>query len=319
MSVRIGSGQQRVGVGIRVFRVTREHLVKASSRLVASSAPGDREPGLRLLAAAKANMIDLEQMWASQDETTGEIGQVCLVVKGNGGTGVCFASTPRNEGEEVELGVVIDRACRDVEGVRLAQALLEEGQTRLSRAFEHGGFWRLAVLDSLRRAVPTGDELAQWGESAGWGEGIEVRTWRPGDDEFVGRAIERSYEETLDCPALCGVRSMEDVLASHRGTGVWEASLWHIVFQEGEPEGVMLLNPCPSAGSVELIYLGLSKRLRGRGLGERLLRHGLTKLVGRDELRVQCAVDRGNAPARRVYERMGFSGFESRLALVRKV
>ncbi len=81
----------------------------------------------------------------------------------------------------------------------------------------------------------------------------------------------------------------------------------------------MLLNPCPAAGAVELIYLGLSVNLRGRGLAEQLLRYGLSRLVGRDEQRVQCAVDRGNVPACRLYERLGFRAFESRMALVRKV
>lgn len=319
LAVRSKHRAVEVSVGTRVVRVDRGMRVEAASRLVAHAMPGEREPGRRLIAAAAANQINLEQMWASVDGETGRIGQVCVVVPGNGGTGVCFASTPRSDEEVSELGGVVDAACRGAEGVRLAQILLEPHEERLARAFEQGGFLRLAVLDSMRRAAPSEREVASWGPAPGWGEGVEVRSWRVGDDETVGRAIERSYEETLDCPALCGLRSMEDVIASHRGTGVWESGLWFIVFLEGSPEGVMLLNPSPGIGSVELIYLGLSKRLRGRGLGERLLRYGLAKLVGRAEQRVQCAVDRGNAPALRLYERLGFRVFESRLAMVRKV
>jgi ribosomal protein S18 acetylase RimI-like enzyme len=79
----------------------------------------------------------------------------------------------------------------------------------------------------------------------------------------------------------------------------------------------MLFSPSPGTGTLELVYLGLSPMLRGRGLGGRLLAFGLSHLVWREEGTVTCAVDQRNTPACRLYERFGFVRFEERIALVR--
>ena len=123
--------------------------------------------------------------------------------------------------------------------------------------------------------------------------------------------------DTLDCPELCGLRRTDDVIASHLATGVFHPETWWLVFEDGEPEGCVLMSHCPEHDSVELVYLGLSPRLRRRGLGERLLRCAIARCARYSAASVTCAVDRRNAPAVALYERLGFRAFASRIALVR--
>ena len=85
-------------------------------------------------------------------------------------------------------------------------------------------------------------------------------------------ALESSYQDTLDCPELCGLRETPDVLDSHRSTGVFDPALWWMVHVNGQARGCALFNRCPEQRTIELVYLGLSPELRGRGLGKWLLR-----------------------------------------------
>jgi ribosomal protein S18 acetylase RimI-like enzyme len=54
------------------------------------------------------------------------------------------------------------------------------------------------------------------------------------------------------------------------------------------------------------------------GLGSHLLTFGLQNLARMSMQRVACAVDERNAPARRLYDRLGFSRFDTREAFVRR-
>jgi ribosomal protein S18 acetylase RimI-like enzyme len=204
--------------------------------------------------------------------------------------------------------------------VRLAQALPEPQETWSVEAFVGAGFTTIGTLSYLRRPI----RAAAAPEAPQWPAGVEVRVVQgvgPGDPDRAAliRALERTYEATLDCPGLCGLRETEDVLESHRATGAFDRALWRLVLFNGEPHGCMLLNRCPEQGTVELVYLGLSPALRGRRIGSKLLESGLALLAPRDGAHVVCAVDQRNDPAMRLYERAGFRAFASRTALVRPV
>jgi ribosomal protein S18 acetylase RimI-like enzyme len=235
-----------------------------------------------------------------------------------GRTATTFTSAPTNSAEELELGAVIEALCGDLPGVVLAQTLLEPGEREARAAFVHAGFQWVGGLAYMRRAMPKRGEFGEFVDQA-WPDGVVVRRTRPGDDALIMVAMERSYIETLDCPELCGLRDTADVLTSHRATGSFDPTLWWIVEIDGSAEGLMLFNPCPDQASVELVYLGLSPKARGRGLGARLLRMGLGHLAARREPTITCAVDERNEPALRLYRAHGFSEFAHRTALVRPV
>jgi ribosomal protein S18 acetylase RimI-like enzyme len=286
-----------------------------------------------MLTAAAVHGIDLSLMWATVDRAAGgratRARQVCLAVPGAGRTAMLILSGPAGGDEALERAervACIEAACRHLgcpesappREVRLVQALPEPPEPWAVRAFEDAGFIKVGDLAYLRRpmwpplvvAPPT------------WPAGVTVRNVeRVGrgdpDRERLIAALERSYEDTLDCPELCGLRETSDILESHLATGVFDRGLWWLVLREGDPHGCVLLSRCPDQGSVELVYLGLSPQLRGQGIGSRLLEMALARVGGAPGEHITCAVDLRNGPAGRVYGRLGFSEFGRRVAMVR--
>ncbi|MCA3004144.1 MAG: GNAT family N-acetyltransferase [Phycisphaerales bacterium] len=215
----------------------------------------------------------------------------------------------------------VPRAAR---GLTLAQALVDpETGGPLVAAYQRAGFMRLAELGYLRREVPR--RRAVWsGGPPGWPAGVQVVAVKDLPEAEVwstagplAAALERSYIGTQDCPALCGMRSMEDVLESHRSVGRFDASMWWVIYAGDQPEGCMLLSPCDEQRTVELVYLGLGPDLRGKGLAKALLEMAMARLAGGPWRTLACAVDMTNTPALRLYQWAGFRSFTSRLAFVR--
>lgn len=327
------------------IRIPPELELSAASRLAAESTPEARqEAGRRLVAAAGQHGIDLTLLWGTVardgDGRAVRVRQACLAVPGAGKTAMLVLSGPHADDrgmfgdsaeQRAERAAAITRALRGLaelnrewgERIVVAQALPDPGDSWAVQAYLDAGFTRVADLKYLKRPLP-GPPLPPGAAHPVWPEGVTVRTVRgagegDADRELLIEALECSYEETLDCPGLCGLRSAGDVLDSHRATGRWDGRRWRLVMAQGRPHGCLLLSHCPDQGSVELVYLGLSKALRGRGVGRALLGQGLARLGPIDADHVACAVDTRNAPALRVYEGLGFAPFASRVALVKPI
>jgi len=308
-------------------------LVEAAGRLTPAGRGQRMRTGRQFVEQAGRLGIDLRLMRAvvHGDGRRRAVGQVCLPVAGAGRTAMFFVSGPasqESEADRAERVAVVQAGFEAVrslgEGaVRLCQALPEPGEVWAIAAYEAAGFSRIGPLDYMRRplhAAESGGGVAPIVPSGldGWPGGVEVRSCEPGerDEALVARALEVSYEGTMDCPELCGLRETADVLVSHRATGRWEPCMWWLALREGEPVGCVLLNPCPEIGSVELVYLGLSPAVRGVGLADALLRAAISASAARGG-ELTCAVDRRNAPACGLYVRHGFRRFAERIALVR--
>lgn len=306
---------------VRAVKVTPSLREPAAERLVAKDNPlgeSTRRHAKAFLAAAAANDINLDAMWVSVDsgDPTGKVREVVLAVPGTGKTSMCFTSQPTSPAAENEVSMLLQRACDDLPGAALAQALLEPAETGAHRVFLRAGFTEVGRLAYMRRPTPKRDEFAP---TTSWPKGITVTNWKRGDDADLAIALERSYIDTLDCPGLCGLRQTVDVIASHRGTGIFDPSYWWIIRHDHTPQGAMLFNPCPDQSTIELVYIGLSPMVRGKGLGRMLMHTALATLAGRRERTITCAVDRRNIPAMRLYEALQFESFADRIALVRPV
>jgi mycothiol synthase len=122
----------------------------------------------------------------------------------------------------------------------------------------------------------------------------------------LGAIIDHSYIETRDCPALNGVRSIEDVLEGYRSIGLFDPAWWFIVRGGNRDIGCLLLTNHNNSGQWELVYLGLSPDVRGRGYARSLVRKAqrLARDAGAGQL--VLAVDADNAPAVSVYLSAGF-------------
>jgi ribosomal protein S18 acetylase RimI-like enzyme len=134
---------------------------------------------------------------------------------------------------------------------------------------------------------------------------------------LFARAILASYEQTMDCPGLLGLREVDDIIAGHMATGRFDPSLWYAFYQGDVPVGVMLLGILPPHRSGELIYLGIAPAYRGKGLARPILEHGLGELSARDTTRLLLAVDEANQPAIRLYRHLKFRTSARKAALIR--
>jgi len=308
-------------------RVTPEARLRAAERLVGGAGMIAKRAAERFIKTAPDFGIDLDLLFATGGASAGDpVGQVCLVVPGAGRTAMLFVSPPGDpracgplNRQASERVTAIRSAVAELSGGRFAigQALPEPHEAWAIGAYEKAGMTRVGDLAYLRRPMAGIEDLPDPGP---WAPGVEVRRVgnldQGGSRAELAAALERSYLETLDCPALCGLRETSEVIESHRATGRFDPNRWWVVWADGHPEGCCLLSVCPEHASVELVYMGLGPTLRGRGLGRAVLVHGLRALAGVEAIEVTCAVDRGNAPALRLYEGLGFAEFTSRVAFV---
>jgi ribosomal protein S18 acetylase RimI-like enzyme len=287
-----------------------------------------------MVTAAAMHGIDLSWMWGTVERSASrppKVRQVCLVVPGSGRTAMCILSGPGGGGsaeqETHERAACVQEAIRFLSrekrrpggrDLRLAQALPDPGETWAIRAYQDAGFLKVGELAYMRRqrtSGPTEAGAPQWPE--GWSV-RRVRAVGPADPDraLLIDVLDRSYEKTLDCPELCGLRETADVLESHKATGAFDPRLWWLLLEGEHPRGCVLLNRCPEHGTVELVYLGLAPEARGKGLGGMLLGMALAEVDAAGGTPMTCAVDLRNAPAIRLYERFGFREFGRRTALV---
>jgi ribosomal protein S18 acetylase RimI-like enzyme len=131
------------------------------------------------------------------------------------------------------------------------------------------------------------------------------------------RLIERTYEGTLDCTALNGVRDVDNVINGYQATGVFKPQNWMIVRAHGEDAGVLLLADHPKAGHWELMYMGLVPEVRGNGWGRQITRHAQWLAAQSGVERIVLAVDATNEPALRMYRNTGFEMWDRRTVFVR--
>lgn len=245
------------------------------------------------------------------------------VVPGAGGTAMVFVSPPRAaDGVVASEGASHGASCADAAAlvraacaaqprqVRLFQALLTRGHEARRLALESAGFRFLAQLMYMQRRT------ARQVVDLALPDDLSVQTWRPALRDDFAAAIDASYEQTLDCPALVGMRGIDDVLEGHRAVGVFRDDLWLLVRQRGRPAGVMLMSMTGDGRTAELVYLGLCPSLRGRGLGRVLMEHGLSRAGRAGAEKMVLAVDEDNGPALKLYESLRFVAIARRTALV---
>ncbi|GMV25229.1 MAG: hypothetical protein AMXMBFR58_12600 [Phycisphaerae bacterium] len=323
-------------------RVTDQTELLAAMRLV-SVPPAEREGAARrLLAAGPRHGIDFTHAWAVIDRAPGGeprlVRQVCLAVPGSGRTAMVFLSDPVGGAEpggpevaKAERAACIQAAAADMatlvdaggaRRVAVMQALPEPREAWSIEACHAAGFVTVGHLTYMRASVPPlkRQPPAPTGPFPAGVEVVSVASIPAARREAVlVEALERSYEETLDCPELCGMRETRDILESHRCTGVHDPSMWWVVFDGSSPRGTMMLAHVPDQHAVELVYLGLSPDVRGKGLGRRLMAMAMRATAAARIGEMTCAVDTRNVPAVRLYESCGFAGFAQRVALVKSL
>jgi len=192
-----------------------------------------------------------------------------------------------------------------LQGVCLAHAILEKVPRADNAILRDAGFQPLATLLYLvcpESEFPSGPPSGP----------LQLEPFAASKWDRLARLVEATYEETLDCPFLNGLRNVEDILAGYQATGAFAPERWFIVRHQDRDIGCLLLADHPQEENWELVYMGLVPSARGNGWGREVVRHAqwLTRQAGRP--RLVLAVDAANHPAVAMYTCAGFRAWGRR-------
>ncbi len=148
---------------------------------------------------------------------------------------------------------------------------------------------------------------------------LEFLPHPPADFDRWIPLVDQTYQETLDCPAIDGLRSTRDVLIGYRDIGRERNDWWFIVRHENQDVGCLLLADHHPAAHAELVYMGLIPAARGRGWGSHLARQSLQIAADAGAEHVLLSVDAANLPALRHYQAAGFREWEQRSILIKSL
>jgi ribosomal protein S18 acetylase RimI-like enzyme len=144
--------------------------------------------------------------------------------------------------------------------------------------------------------------------------------WRTYCDEtrpLFEQVIQESYQQSLDCPALNGMRTIGDVVSGHQASGEFDPRFWFLLSEADRPCAVVMLSRVPRMDMAELVYLGLAPPARGRGISDLMMRQAFHAVREMNLSRLTLAVDSKNTPALRLYYRHGMQRVGSKIAMMR--
>lgn len=220
---------------------------------------------------------------------------------------------PGAPAQPLDAGPVIRSVCDlgAARGVQLAQALLDPADAPAADLFVREGFVRMAQLLYLHAVV------RQPLPPPPLPPGLQWETYGAHNHSLFAQTILRSYQGSLDCPALNGMRDVEDIVAGHKAGGEFDPNFWFLLSGPQGPQAVLLLGRVPRTDGMELVYLGLVPEARGRGIGDLLVRQTLWAVRRLNLSLVSLAVDARNEPALKLYYRHGLRHVGSKLAVMR--
>jgi len=194
--------------------------------------------------------------------------------------------------------------------VQLVQVLLEtdhgpDAEMALAAGFRHVS--DLLYLVALRTVFPTNEPR----------DGLAFEPYQPDDSGRLAKIISQTYIGSLDCPEIDGLRSIDDVLAGYRGSGVFDPARWLIVRHGGHDVGCLILTDHPAHHQWELVYMGVAPTARGRGYGVAIARYALWRAGQAARQQLVVAVDAANEPAKRMYAAAGFVTWDQRCVYLR--
>lgn len=195
-------------------------------------------------------------------------------------------------------------------GAKLAQALLHPSDLSHAGALTRCGFRHITDLQYMSHdltALPPAPSVT----------GLALDSFSADIEATFGQTLLRTYDGTLDCPELNGVRDIEDILDGHRAQGIWHPNAWWLASIAGKPAGVAMLTELPDGDGWDLSYVGVTPEFRRHGLGRALAVQALHAAKSWGARQLMLAVDERNEPARRLYEHLAFRKSGRRVVLIR--
>jgi mycothiol synthase len=207
---------------------------------------------------------------------------------------------------------LVARACAWLRqrGARLAQSLLPAGEAPLTPPLLRNGFDHVTDLLYLFHDLALPAALAALPSS------LRFEPYRLDRPDELHETLLRSYEGTLDCPEVNGVRGIDEVIRGHKAQGAFDPSRWWLARSGSQAAGVLLLMEQHDSGDWDVAYVGVVPEMRGRGLGREMMVQALVEARAAGAPRLTLCVDRRNEPACRLYRSLGFEEYDRRLVLL---
>jgi ribosomal protein S18 acetylase RimI-like enzyme len=231
---------------------------------------------------------------------------VCLPVPGASGLVWPPQARPGRRAEvEDEL---LRHACAWLRrrGARLGQALLTAGEAGLAPPLERNGFAHVTSLWYLRHDLKLSYEFLRSPDR------LAYVACDAGDLPLFRQTLPRTYQDTLDCPEVNGVRTLDEVFEGHRAQGVHDPARWWLALEGDRPVGVLLLTAVPELEAWDVAYVGVVPEARRRGWGRELMHKALRAAHASDAAQLTLSVDARNRPAWSLYLDLGFEPFDQR-------
>lgn len=276
-------------------------MLLALARIPAAERRERAQQCVNLLAAGK---IDPRSIWVARAGRAMVGVQVCVPFAGN--TCLFWLPTGPDHAADRLVQAGLD-ACRSA-GCKIAQAMARADELEHVGPLLRCGFRPITRMHLLEHDLK---DLADDPAAT-----LRFDSYRPSRHASFAAALARTYDGTLDCPELNGARTIDEILAGHRGQGKFDPDFWWLVHENATSIGVLMLVELPDALTWELAYLGIAPEFRGRKLGRAMMLHALDVLRVQPAARLTLAVDTRNEPARRLYQSLGFVETETNEVLL---
>jgi ribosomal protein S18 acetylase RimI-like enzyme len=277
--------------------------------------PADESHAADFMRFTARRGISLTGVWVVPNLAGDRLLWASLPMVSPGRTLLMFAA-PADVTDPAALASGVDTVCRyhGERGIQLAQALLDPADSATADAYVARSFEPVAELLYLQKTIRKASPVPAVPK------GLRLATYSAGTHAAFARGIQDSYQESLDCPPLNGVRDIEDVIAGHKSAGEFDPDDWFVLTDADDASlGVLLLSRTGSGDGMELVYLGLAPAARGRGLGDYLFRQAEARAAAVKMRLMSLAVDSINAPAIALYHRHGMQQIASKRALMRRL
>lgn len=206
------------------------------------------------------------------------------------------------------IAAISQKALAD--GMAHVQTSLAPSASADISAVASGGLWLLAELVYMRR------DLAEPVRGGAAPHDLTWRSYGQFDEDQLARVIAATYEGTLDCPVIAGLRGSADVIAGHKTSGIFTPASWWIADWSSKPAGCILVNDSPGASGAEVVYLGVAPEFRRRSLARTMLLRCAAQAKKNGKVILTLAADARNRPGLKLYESTGFCELFRRLVYV---
>jgi mycothiol synthase len=290
-----------------VIRPAREEEWPAAFRWIFQATPESERTArvLHGLDMVRLGELQRDGIWVATEADVVKGAMICLRVAGASALVWPPQSEPGAQGAAIE-DALMAQCCAWLrsQGARVAQSLLEEKDRQLAEPLVRNGFLKVTSLTYMRHnlaRVPSPPE-----------DLLRYQNFREADPGQFRATLEKTYEGTLDCPELNGLRTMDEIVAGHLSQGKHDPDRWWLAFANDWPVGVLLLTEIPEWRGWDLSYLGVVATARRRGFARTLAHKALWETRRAGQSKLTLSVDRRNIPARTLYESMGFIAYYQR-------